>query len=60
MVRIFHRYLEFDEPMSIYFTFRPLYDRVIKAVNYFGKLSLTPEGQEGFAVIQYNPGDEYL
>jgi len=37
----------------------PLYNRIIDFVNRHSDYNLKPEGQEEFAIIQYNPEDEY-
>jgi len=37
----------------------PLYNRIIAFVNSKSNYELQPEGQEEFAIIQYNPSDEY-
>lgn len=38
----------------------PLYDRIINVINYHSEYNILPEGQEGYTIIQYNPGDEYI
>lgn len=37
-----------------------LYKKVISVMNYYTGFNILPEGQEGFNIIQYNPGDEYI
>lgn len=38
---------------------RSLYSRILNFTNIMNGYNLTNEGQEGFTIIQYNPGDEY-
>eukprot|EP01038_Epipyxis_sp_PR26KG_P006718 gene6718-9211_t len=37
----------------------PLYNRAMGMVNMHTHMSLTPQGQEEFTIIQYNPDDQY-
>eukprot|EP01041_Mallomonas_annulata_P004235 gene4236-8428_t len=36
-----------------------LYTRILEFTNAYTNYGLTPDGQEGFTIIQYNVGDEY-
>lgn len=42
------------------FIYRPLYSRILNVTNTLNGYNLTAEGQEGFTIIQYKPGDEYV